>query len=212
MTVTRRLALAGIFGPPFFVAVFLIVGVVKPRYDPVVLSVSNGSIGELGWIQICNFLVLGVALLVFAIGAWRGFGDRLSGRIGSALMAATGIGMFCAGVFVSDPGNFAVTTHGNLHMAASLVVFLALLVGSFVFARYFWSDRRFAIYSIASGLAIPVSFAATFALRPGLSERLMLIVVLTWIAVLALRLRRASTTTISAAALSVPTSAVVGSR
>jgi hypothetical protein len=86
------------------------------------------------------------------------------------------------------------------------------LVGSFVFARYFWSDRRFAIYSIASGLAIPVSFAATFAVRPGLSERLMLIVVLTWIAVLALRLRGVSTTTISAAALSVPKTAVADSR
>ena len=40
----------------------------------------------------------------------------------------------------------------------------------------------------------------------------MLIVILTWIAVLALRLRRVSTTTSSAAALSVPTTAVPDSR
>ena len=214
MTLTRRIALAGILGPPFFIAVFLVDGLVKPGYNPIVQTVSAGSIGELGWIQVCNFLVLGVALSAFAIGLWRGFGDRVSGRIGSALIAAVGIGLLCAGVFVADPGYRAVTVHGNLHMTASLVIFLSLIVGCFVFAKRFWSDRRFAIYSIATGPVIPVSFSAAFALPslPGLLERVMLIGVLTWITVLALRLRGLSTATISAAALSVHTTAVRDSR
>ena len=190
----HRLALAGLLGPPFFVAVFLVVGLVKPGYNPLDRAVSEGSIGELGWIQIANFLVFGAALLVFAFGLWQGFGDRWSGRVGSALVALAGIGFFGAGVFVTDPGFQATTFHGNMHMLASAVIFLSLMIGAFVFARRFWPDRQFAIYSILSGLAIPAGFIAIAALGrwPGLVQRVMIALVWTWLAILALRLRRST--------------------
>ncbi len=53
----RRLAWAGIVFPPLFVVVFLILGFVKPNYNPVRQFVSEGSIGQLGWVQVANFLV-----------------------------------------------------------------------------------------------------------------------------------------------------------
>jgi len=192
----RRLALAGILGPPFFVLVFLILGLVKPGYDPVTRFVSEGSIGDLGWVQIANFLILGPALLIFAVGLRLGFGDRLSGQIGSALIAVAGIGIVFAGVFVADPGTQVATTHGGLHIVASLVTFLCLALACFFFARRFWNDLPFAIYSIGSGLIIPIGFsqAGTMGGRwTGIIQRVVIIVVWAWMAVLAIRLRRAST-------------------
>lgn len=72
-------------GPALFIAVFLVLGVVKPRYDATARFVSEGSIGELGWIQIVNFVVLGAMLLAFAAALWYRYGDEVSGRIGAGL-------------------------------------------------------------------------------------------------------------------------------
>ena len=191
---TRRLALAGILGPPVFVIVFLVLGFIKPGYDPVVRFVSEGSIGELGWIQIVNFLVFGATLLVFSLALWQGFGARLSGRIGSVLIGIVGVGVVAAGVFAADPDSQIVTTHGALHEAVSLMAFLGLALACFFFARRFWNDVRFAVYSIATGALIPVTFLSIDAIgKPGLVQRVMIIVVWTWLTILALRLWRAST-------------------
>ena len=198
----HRFALAGIIGPPFFVAVFIVVGFIKPGYNPVARTVSEGSIGELGWIQIANFLVLGGALLIFALGLWQGFGDRWSGRVGSALVALAGVGLLAAGAFVPDPPGIQVTTfHMKMHVLASVVSFNSLNIAAFLFAKRFWPDRRFAIYSILSGLAIPAGFIATAALGnpqmagggpgwPGLIQRVMIVAVWAWLTILALRLWR----------------------
>jgi hypothetical membrane protein len=189
---TRRLALAGIVFPPLWLVVLIVLGFVKPGFNQLTQAGSSESIGQYGWVQVANFTVLGVALVVFAFGLWRGFGDRLSGRIGSLLMAIAGVSLVGSGVFVADGGNRAVSFHGNMHMTFSLVLFLSLLIAGFVYARRFWDDRRFAIYSIATALVIPASFLVTFVVPPGLSQRVMLIIVWTWITVLGLRLRRAS--------------------
>src|SRR5207302_2699119 len=172
--------------------VLIVLGFVKPGFNQLTQDGSSESIGRYGWVQIANFIVLGIALVVFAFGLWRGFGDRRSGRIGSLLMAIAGVGLVGAGVFVADGGRRAVSFHGNMHMTFGLVLFLSLLIAGFVYARRFWDDRRFAIYSIATALVIPASFLVTFVVPPGLSQRVMLIIVWSWITVLGLRLRRAS--------------------
>ncbi len=191
---TRRLALAGILGPPFFVVVFLVLGFIKPGYDPVVRFVSEGSIGELGWIQIVNFLVFGATLLVFSLALWQGFGDRLSGRIGSVLIGIVGVGAVSAGIFVADPDSQIITTHGALHVAVSLVAFLGLALACIFFAKRFWNDLPFAIYSIATGALIPVTFSSINAIgKPGLVQRVLIVIVWSWLTILALRLWRAAT-------------------
>lgn len=97
---TGDLAWAVIVGPALFVAVFLVLGAVKPGYDATARFVSEGSIGELGWIQIVNFVVLGITLLAFAPALWNSYGDEVSGRVGAGLMAAVSVGLILAGVSV----------------------------------------------------------------------------------------------------------------
>ncbi len=188
-----QLAWPGIIGPGLFVLVFVIVGLIKPGYDPVVRMVSEGSIGQLGWIQMVNFFVLGLALLVFALGLWRGFGDRISGRIGSVLMAVAGGGVFCAGIFVADPYPQISTIHGALHVAVSLVSFNSLALAAFFFAKRFWKNRAFAVYCIVSGI-VPFGMAPpiTIPSYAGLEQRAVIVLVFLWITILALRLRGAA--------------------
>jgi uncharacterized protein DUF998 len=195
--VTRRLALAGVIAPPLFVIVFLVLGFTKPGYDPVTQFVSEGSIGELGWIQICNFLVVGLALVIFALGLWRGFGDRVSGRIGSALVGVAGVAMIGAGVFVTDSGTRIITTTGALHVVVGAVTFNSLSIACFFFAKRFWNELPFAIYLIVSGiLSHPGLFASSqfgsIDRWPGIVQRVTIVIMLTWITILGLRLRRSS--------------------
>jgi Protein of unknown function (DUF998) len=186
----RRLAWAGIVFPPFFVLVFLILGFVKPNYSPIRQFVSEGSIGQLGWVQIANFLVFGAALVVFAIGLWRGLGDRVSGRVGSALIAIAGVGVFMAGPFVTDPGTTVVTSHGAVHIVVSLVGFGGLAGAAIAFARRFAADRGFVIFSIVVAVVIPVSFAGQgFVSVAGLIQRVMVVIALAWLTLLGVRLR-----------------------
>jgi hypothetical protein len=193
----RRLAWAGIVFPPLFVLVFLILGFVKPNYSPVRQFVSEGSIGQLGWIQVANFLVFGPALVVFAIGLWRGFGDRVSGRVGSVLIAIAGVGVFMAGPFVADPSTTAgikvVTSHGAVHIAVGYFVFASLVGAAIAFARRFAADRGFVIFSIVVAVVIPISFVAGgFVSVAGLIQRTMIVIAWAWLMLLGLRLRTAT--------------------
>ena len=190
---TRRLALAGVIGPPLFVIVFFVLGFIKPGYDPVTRMVSEGSIGELGWIQIADFLALGAAMLAFSLGLWLGFGDRLSGRIGSVLIGIGGVGFLGSGVFVADPYPQIVTTHGALHVAASVIGVNGLALACYFFAKRLWSGRLFAIWSITTGVFFAIAFSLANAIeKHGLVQRIAIIVLLTWITLLALRLWRSS--------------------
>lgn len=187
---TGPLAWAGIVGPGLFVAVFLVLGAVKPGYDATARFVSEGSIGELGWIQIVNFVVLGTALLAFAAALWNSYGDEVSGRIGAGLMAAVSVCLILSGVFVTDSGTKIVSRHGLVHVLAGMVVFGGLMLACLAFAWRLRANGEFAAYSVATGLFIPMGFVMTPAAGrwTGLAQRVLIIVAWTWITVLAWRL------------------------
>jgi hypothetical membrane protein len=188
--VTGALGWAGIGGPALFVAVFLVLGAVKPGYDARARFVSEGSVGELGWIQIVNFVVLGAALLAFSAALWNGYGDEVSGRIGAGLMAAVSVGLILSGVFVTDPGIKIVSRHGLVHVIAGMVVFGGLMLACLAFAWRLHAHTAFAAYSVATSVFILIGFVVTPAAGRwiGLAQRVLIIVAWTWITLLAWRL------------------------
>ena len=184
------LAWTGVVGPAVFVAVFLFLGAIKPGYDARARFVSEGSIGELGWIQIGNFELLGIALLAFTAALWNGYGNETSGRIGAGLMAAVGVGLIFAGVFVTDPGTKIVSRHSLVHVIASMVVFGGLMLACLAFAWRSHGQGEFTAYSVATSVFIPIGIVVTNVAGrwTGLAQRALIIVAWTWITVLAWRL------------------------
>lgn len=179
----------GVVGPAVFVAVFLVLGAVKPGYDAAARFVSEGSIGELGWIQIANFVLLGTMLLAFAAALWNGYGNETSGRIGAGLIAAVGVSLVFAGVFVTDPGTKIVSRHGLVHVIASMVVFGGLMLACLAFAWRLHASGGFAAYSVATPIFIPIGIVVTNAAGRwiGLAQRALIVVAWSWITVLAWR-------------------------
>ena len=206
---TRLLLACGAIGPLLFIVVFLIEGATRSDYNPLRYPVSSLSIGNLGWIQAANFLMVGLLLIAFAIGLRRALRASRGGVWGPLLIGLVGLGLFGAGIFTTDP-IFGYPSsaplvlaqysfHGHLHDLFSLLFFVGLPAACFVFCRRFATlgERGWAVYSILTGLGILVTFvlaAIGFDQNPslvnfaGVFQRLSIIIGLTWIALLAFRL------------------------
>jgi len=103
-TQTTRLLACGIVAGPLFLAVGLTQAFTRDGFDLSRHPLSLLSLGELGWVQIANFVVTGVLYVACAAGMWRVLRPGRSGTWGPLLVGALGVGLIVAGVFVADPG------------------------------------------------------------------------------------------------------------
>lgn len=166
---TRTLLGSGAAAGPIFIAVALIQAATRSGFDPVEHPLSLLSVGDMGWIQIANFVLTGLLFLVAAVGLRRTLSPGPASVWGPRLIGAFGAALIVGGVFVADPGlGFPPGTpegvadelswHGMVHSAAPVVGFLALSVACFVFARRSLrlGERRWAAWSIFTGISIQV--------------------------------------------------------
>jgi hypothetical protein len=184
--------LAGAVVPPLFVLIVVIDSFVHPAYNQVTDYVSELSRGQLGWLQSANFLVCGMALLGFAAGIRWAVRPGPGSVAGAALFALMGGGVIVDAFFTIDPHTSTVhTPTGVVHAVGFVVVSVALIVACFVFARRLRGALR--MYSVASGILLPVSLVVTVVAGTplgitGILQRIFLLIGWAWIAVLALSL------------------------
>ena len=200
----RLLLAGGAIGPLLFIVVFLIEGATRPHYSVWQDAVSALELGEGGWMQSTNFIVCGALVFGFAIGLRLLLRTGRGSTWGPILLGIVGLCLVGAGIFVTDPGlgypheasTITLTVHGTIHSLISLVAFIALPAACFVLARRDAADpagRGWAWYSVGTGLRVVVFFLLTgvaIALNGpgGLTQRILLIVGWSWIAVQAIRL------------------------
>jgi hypothetical protein len=164
---TRALLACGVVAGPLFIVVGLIQAFIRSGFDFGRHPLSLLSLGDLGWVQITNFVVAGLLFVASAVGMRQAlYSGR--GRIwGPLLIGAFGVSLVAGGVFVADPAfGFPPGTpegapghlswHGILHAVAPAVGFNSLIAACFVFARRFadLKQRGWAAYSVATGVAV----------------------------------------------------------
>lgn len=151
---TRVLVTAGVVAGPLFVLVGLVQVLTREGFDLTRHPLSLLALGDLGWIQIANFIVAGVLMLAFALGARRSLGDG-PGRVWApVLFGLYGVGLVLGGAFTADPAlGFPIGTpngyptawtfHGTVHAFAAPLAFLALVAVTWVVARRLaWEGHR----------------------------------------------------------------------
>ncbi len=168
--VTRAWLTCGIIAGPFYVVVGVLQILIRPGFDPTRHDLSLMSNGDLGWIQITNFVVSGLLVLACAVGMRQALRGSLGGTWGPLLLGVYGFGLIGAGVFTADPAlgfppgtpadAHAVSWHGLLHFVSGGLGFLGLIAACFVFARRFGSrgQRGWAAYSVATGVLFFAAF------------------------------------------------------
>lgn len=148
---TVALLLAGVVGGIGVAVISLLLGALRPGFDFRRHANSQLVLGDYGWIQTIDFIVVGLLLMACSVGMARVVGPHRSGQV-----AAVGVFLYglCAGVIVgfnpTDPaygfppgspegyaGLDKISTPAHIHGVAGMIGFLAMTVACFALARYF---------------------------------------------------------------------------
>jgi len=166
--VTRSLLGYGPLAGAVFVGSIFIQGLTRRGFSIPHDDASLLANGPLGWIQVVTFLVAGAMMIAAAVGVRRALPSRWAAR----LIGLYGAGLMAAGAFRADPaGGFGpgapagkaahVSWHGDGHLIAASIAFIAVIAACFVVARYLAraGHRGLAIYSRITGLVFLAAFA-----------------------------------------------------
>jgi uncharacterized membrane protein YidH (DUF202 family) len=192
-------ALAGMVGPVLFGTVLLALTALEydfmleigwhPVTDPADAWPSGLALGPYGSLQVANFVVSGILLMLFAPGLHLRTTNGRASRIGPGLLFVAGMAMALMG-FETDPilRVGPRTLHGLIHDTAFVLFVVAMLGAVFSLWRRFEKDRRWhghARYTLVTGV-----LAILFLLLPGVAYYLFVLTLLGWIEGTAIRLQR----------------------
>lgn len=170
--ITKSLLGYGVIAGPIYVGVAAAQVFTRDGYDPTRHAVSQLSNGDLGWIQVANFLVTGAMTIAAAVGVRRALGSGRHSGWAAGLLGAYGLGVFCAGIFRADPsdgfppgtppGTGEVSWHGLTHFAVAGLGFVCLVAACMVMGAWFvrTSETGWAWYSRITGGVFALSFIA----------------------------------------------------
>lgn len=168
--ITRSLLGYGIIAGPLYVVVALAQAVTRDGFDLTEHAWSLLSNGNLGWIQITNFIVTGLMTVAAAVGLRRAVRPGRGGTWAPLLIAGYGVSLIGAGIFRADPmqgfpaGTPATTTiswHAMMHFVVGFIGFTCLIAACFVLASRFSRDgqRQLAWSSRITGVLFLGGFA-----------------------------------------------------
>lgn len=197
----------GVLAGPFYVVVGLAQALTRDGFDLRQHALSLLTNGDLGWIQVANFVLSGVMVIAGAIGMRRVLRPGPGGTWAPVLTGLYGLGLVAAGIFRPDPAlgfppgtpagrPASVTLAGTLHFVSGAVGFLGLILACFVVARTFSRQGRawWSRYSVATGVLFFAGFAgiASGSGKPWLNVAFGIAVVLAWawLSAVSLRLMR----------------------
>lgn len=168
----RLLLTCGAAAGPIYIVVGLAQALTREGFDMRRHALSQLSNGDLGWIQVANFLVSGLLVLAGAWGVRRVLHAGRAGTWGPILFATYGVGLLGAAIFRADPGlgfppgtpmeGTGISTHGLLHFVFGAIAFYSLIAACFVFARRFAAarERGWVAFSVFTGVFFFLAFGA----------------------------------------------------
>lgn len=162
-TSTKLLLGAGVIASPLFIAVTVIQQLTREGVNAKVQPLSLLSLGDLGWIQITNFVVCGLLAFAAAFGIRRQLRGQTAGTWGPILIGWFGLALVYGGVFVADPAfGFPVgqapaeaapvsewSWHSMLHTFAAPMAGLTVIAAAIVFARRFRRENHRTLANLA---------------------------------------------------------------
>jgi hypothetical protein len=168
---TRALLVAGMAAGPLFLGAGVVQGLSREGFRFGRNAISQLALGDAGWVQTVNFLLVGALLIAGATGLRRSLRGGPGGTWAPILVGVFGLSFLAAAAFPADAGaGFPVgapeavptmSAHGAAHMAAGMIGYLALCAAFLVLARPL-AARGHRGWALASRLA-PVGVLAGFA-------------------------------------------------
>jgi hypothetical protein len=195
----NALAACGVAAPLVFVAAVIAASVNHPGYDHLKNFISElGASGApaAGIMNFAGFLAYGLLTTAFALAVHRGMRSDAGGWLGPSILALYGLAYVAVAFSPCDPGCQATTPslHHRLHLLLGDLIFLTAVVGPFTLYPRMVKDPAWRSLATATlilpGLAWLMLEASGVGISGALRQRLWLLLLFTWIAVMALRLLR----------------------
>jgi Protein of unknown function (DUF998) len=195
---TRKLALAGLAGPPLFAAIVVAVTAIEwgflhdlgwsaaPFDTPDLPWPSSAALGDYGLLLVLGFLLLGVAIQALAVALFRLLDVRW--KVGPSLLALLAAGAACAAFrtdYGSAGGGGPETWNGVVHAVGFTILVPASIASMLALGVQFSRDeqwRRLSRYSLAAAGIALASVVAFLAGAGTLFFAVFLADVLAWLA------------------------------
>lgn len=109
---------------------------------------SDYSLGDYGWLMKVGFIAFGLAVIATALGLRASLEPGRRVGLTFALFLIAGVGLIVAGIFNTDPtGQEELTSAGSIHLLAALVLFLSLVIVSWVVRGVFSRDATWSNFA-----------------------------------------------------------------
>ena len=189
------------YAVPVLVVIFdLLVILLNPGFSPLDKTISEFVLRNYGWIERTGLSLMGTALLVLGI-VWfwylGGKTDRLFHFAGLVLVPL-GLCFLVIAIFKVDGSKREHTLHGAIHRVVTAIIafgfpFFCLIVAWCLRNKH--SLRLFALYSAFTCLMGLLNvgwgiFAFASGQLPGLSERILTLINLIWLAIAGVQITR----------------------
>jgi hypothetical protein len=161
-------------------------------------TISEYALGPYGWLARVHDLAVAVGIIAIALGLRETLAPGKRVTASWVVLLTVGLGFLLAALFPTDPTDAAEsTTSGAIHAMAAFVSVLGLGIAAWLLRGVFARDDRYRGLARAQlwfAVLITVGVAALlllFEVGPvGLIQRLLMVVLATWMFVLAVNLRR----------------------
>jgi hypothetical protein len=160
---SRALVAGGVVAAPLFVVLWAVQAVTRDGFRPTYHPMSLLSLGDWGWVQVANFIIVGLLFVGGGIGLGRRLGPVPLARWIRTLIVLLGVGLVVSGLFATDAGaGFpagapegapVMSWHGAVHEAGFVLTQVAFLGAACTLTVRFARKRRIA-WAIACAAAV----------------------------------------------------------
>jgi len=148
---------------------------------------SSTALGSWGWLQILNFLQLGLAVLFLGWNLRRLLPARRTSQVGRSAFLLAGLALVAL-CFKTDPHGTVKTWHGAIHTTAFGVLVIAMLVSMVAIARVPDAQLRWASAIAAVAFVVFTAISVAWGGSGAVFGTLALLMILAWVETLAVRL------------------------
>jgi hypothetical protein len=190
------LATFTVVGILYFFAAVTTEELLRPLYNPVQRTISELAIGPFGFLQTSAFIVLGLSLLALQHALARRLRHTVLSHIALVLLALCGVASFIAAAFPTNLKGAVATVAGAIHESVAGFGYAGLIIAIILLSLHFRRDERWrTFFAASSSLAVLGAGSSIFMGATsntdlsGLSQRVMVVPLLLWVVLTALRLR-----------------------
>lgn len=173
----------------YFVAVILLMHVVRPDYTVIDHMISDYAVGSFGWIMTTAFVSISLGCLALAIGLLLDGPASWLGRIGAVLLMVAFAGLIVTAIFPTDLETAPTTRTGNIHTLSFLTNVVSVLLSTICLGLSYGGSPRWrrhrTVALVFAGLLLAAFVAQFLTLHRGapygITNRLFVAVLMAWL-------------------------------